>query len=176
VSGGRCRSRSTGRQQRRSRLPIAKPIDASKSVRGPGRSTWAAVQQPHCTTPTLCDRLKPLSCATDPHRPLCPSMVRRRSRSLPLLVAMLPAGRRGRHACGIFAGPPHDLGVGRVASEQISVGEQPRAVIVCKTVGLAYVGSNPTPATTCGNGPWPAHIRARGPSWRCPAVSHDVPL
>ena len=24
---------------------------------------------------------------------------------------------------------------------------------VCKTVGLAYVGSNPTPATTCGNGP-----------------------
>ena len=23
----------------------------------------------------------------------------------------------------------------------------------CKTVGLAYVGSNPTPATTCGNGP-----------------------
>jgi hypothetical protein len=25
----------------------------------------------------------------------------------------------------------------------------------CKTVGLAYVGSNPTPATTCGNGPWP---------------------
>ena len=26
-------------------------------------------------------------------------------------------------------------------------------VTVCKTVGLAYVGSNPTPATTCGNGP-----------------------
>jgi hypothetical protein len=24
---------------------------------------------------------------------------------------------------------------------------------VCKTVGLAYVGSNPTPATTCENGP-----------------------
>ena len=24
---------------------------------------------------------------------------------------------------------------------------------VCKTVGSAYVGSNPTPATTCGNGP-----------------------
>jgi len=23
----------------------------------------------------------------------------------------------------------------------------------CKTVGLAYVGSNPTPATTCGYGP-----------------------
>jgi hypothetical protein len=24
---------------------------------------------------------------------------------------------------------------------------------VCKTVGLAYAGSNPAPATTCGNGP-----------------------
>src|SRR6266568_6671582 len=31
---------------------------------------------------------------------------------------------------------------------------------VCKTVGLAYVGSNPTPATTCGNSPWPAHTRS----------------
>ena len=29
-----------------------------------------------------------------------------------------------------------------------------RGEAVCKTVGLAYVGSNPTPATTCGNGPW----------------------
>jgi hypothetical protein len=26
-------------------------------------------------------------------------------------------------------------------------------VAVCKTVGLAYVGSNPTPAATCGNSP-----------------------
>ena len=33
---------------------------------------------------------------------------------------------------------------------------------VCKTVGLAYVGSNPTPATTCGNGPWPGVFRACG--------------
>src|ERR1017187_4462319 len=47
---------------------------------------------------------------------------------------------------------------------------------VCKTVGLAYVGSNPTPATTCGNGPWPGHIRARGPPCCCPAVYHGVPL
>jgi hypothetical protein len=31
----------------------------------------------------------------------------------------------------------------------------------CKTVGLAYVGSNPTPATTCGNGPWPGFSRRR---------------
>jgi hypothetical protein len=27
------------------------------------------------------------------------------------------------------------------------------AAAVCKTVGSAYVGSNPTPATTCENGP-----------------------
>jgi hypothetical protein len=32
----------------------------------------------------------------------------------------------------------------------------------CKTVGSAYDGSNPTPATTSENGPWPAHIAARG--------------
>src|SRR5215470_8563217 len=31
---------------------------------------------------------------------------------------------------------------------------------VCKTVGSAYVGSNPTPATTCGNSPWPAWMRS----------------
>jgi hypothetical protein len=30
--------------------------------------------------------------------------------------------------------------------------ERPKGA-VCKTVGLAYVGSNPTPATTCGNSP-----------------------
>jgi hypothetical protein len=33
---------------------------------------------------------------------------------------------------------------------------------VCKTVGSAYVGSNPTPATTCGNGPLAAETRPRG--------------
>jgi hypothetical protein len=30
--------------------------------------------------------------------------------------------------------------------------ERPKGA-VCKTVGFAYVGSNPTPATTCGNSP-----------------------
>src|SRR6516225_870842 len=34
---------------------------------------------------------------------------------------------------------------------------------VCKTVGSAYVGSNPTPATTCGNGPLAADTRQAGP-------------
>src|SRR5258705_2656537 len=33
---------------------------------------------------------------------------------------------------------------------------------VCKTVGSAYVGSNPTPATTCGNGPLAADTRPAG--------------
>jgi hypothetical protein len=33
---------------------------------------------------------------------------------------------------------------------------------VCKTVGSAYVGSNPTPATTCGNGPPAAETRPAG--------------
>ncbi len=34
---------------------------------------------------------------------------------------------------------------------------------VCKTVGSAYVGSNPTPATTCENGPLAAETRPGGP-------------
>jgi hypothetical protein len=52
--------------------------------------------------------------------------------------------------------------------------------VPCKTVGSAYVGSNPTPATTCGNGPWPADARGCGPlcyglSWsRCVHVSPAV--
>src|SRR4029077_18758695 len=33
---------------------------------------------------------------------------------------------------------------------------------VCKTVGSAYVGSNPTPATTSGNGPLAAETRPAG--------------
>jgi len=33
---------------------------------------------------------------------------------------------------------------------------------VCKTVGSAYVGSKPTPATTCGNGPLAADTRQAG--------------
>jgi hypothetical protein len=32
----------------------------------------------------------------------------------------------------------------------------------CKTVGSAYVGSNPTPATTCENGPLAAETRPAG--------------
>jgi len=40
----------------------------------------------------------------------------------------------------------------------------------CKTVVSAYVGSNPTPATTCENGPLAAETRPGGPFPSCPAM------
>jgi hypothetical protein len=39
---------------------------------------------------------------------------------------------------------------------------------VCKTVGSAYVGSNPTPATTCENGPLAGNSRLCGPFFSAP--------
>jgi hypothetical protein len=47
---------------------------------------------------------------------------------------------------------------------------------VCKTVGSAYVGSNPTPATTCENGPLARNSRLCGPFLLCPVVCHLVAL
>ena len=47
---------------------------------------------------------------------------------------------------------------------------------VCKTVGSAYVGSNPTPATTCVNGPLARNSRLCGPFLLCPVVCHLVAL
>ena len=55
--------------------------------------------------------------------------------------------------------------------------ERPKGA-VCKTVGLAYVGSNPTPATTCGNSPWPASMRPGADlvsGWPCAAVCGREP-
>jgi len=46
----------------------------------------------------------------------------------------------------------------------------------CKTVGSAYVGSNPTPATTCENGPLAAETRPGGPFSSCHAVYQRVSL
>jgi hypothetical protein len=43
---------------------------------------------------------------------------------------------------------------------------------VCKTVGSAYVGSNPTPATTCENAPLAANSRANGAFCLCPSMCH----
>jgi hypothetical protein len=48
--------------------------------------------------------------------------------------------------------------------------ERAQSGAYCKTVGSAYVGSNPTPATTCGNGPRPAIMAGRGPFSSCPGV------
>ncbi len=47
---------------------------------------------------------------------------------------------------------------------------------VCKTVGSAYVGSNPTPATPCENAPLAANSRASGAFPLCPVVCHLVAL
>src|ERR1700722_19980358 len=47
---------------------------------------------------------------------------------------------------------------------------------VCKTVGSAYVGSNPTPATTCENAPLAGNPRASGAFLLCPVVCHLVTL
>ena len=47
---------------------------------------------------------------------------------------------------------------------------------VCKTVGSAYVGSNPTPATRCRNPPLAANSRAGGGFLLCPVVCHLVAL
>ena len=47
---------------------------------------------------------------------------------------------------------------------------------VCKTVGSAYVGSNPTPATTCENALLAAISRASGAFLLGPGVCHLVAL
>jgi hypothetical protein len=46
----------------------------------------------------------------------------------------------------------------------------------CKTVGSAYVGSNPTPATTCENAPLAANSRAGGAFLLGPMVGRLVTL
>src|SRR5215472_19180203 len=58
----------------------------------------------------------------------------------------LPDGPRRDWSCSplFFSLPPHSAARGRLP-------EWPKGA-VCKTVGLAYVGSNPTPATPQGNG------------------------
>ena len=53
------------------------------------------------------------------------------------------------------------------ATPQVTAGGSNWTVVVCKPVGSAYVGSNPTPATTpatkCGNGPLAGNSRLCGP-------------
>src|SRR5580693_6229957 len=61
--------------------------------------------------------------------------------------ATMPEGpRRNQSCCPLFFSLlPHRVALGRLP-------EWPKGA-VCKTVGSAYVGSNPTPATTRGNAP-----------------------
>jgi len=46
----------------------------------------------------------------------------------------------------------------------------------CKTVGSAYPGSNPGPATTCVNSPWPGRMPVRGCPCLCGCVRPGVPV
>src|SRR5882724_7995016 len=66
--------------------------------------------------------------------------------------------RVSRLPCGLVLGYPCDAAS---AAAYGRLPEWPKGA-VCKTVGSAYVGSNPTPATTCGNGPLAADTRPAG--------------
>ena len=95
------------------------------------------------------------------------------------MVAAVPNGQRNR-SCRRRPWPGAFLSVARVSSRSPGradgggPGTAPRSAYalvsgvclgrrraVCKTVGSAYDGSNPSPATTCGNGPLAANSRAR---------------
>jgi hypothetical protein len=64
----------------------------------------------------------------------------------------------------------------RTASMLVSGGVTRAERAGCKTVGSAYVGSNPTPATTCENAPLAANSRASGAFLLCPGMCHLVAL
>ena len=66
--------------------------------------------------------------------------------------------RVSRLPCGLVLGYPCDAAS---AAAYGRLPEWPKGA-VCKTVGSAYVGSNPTPATTCVNGPLAAETRPAG--------------
>jgi hypothetical protein len=111
------------------------------------------------------------------------------------LPAPLPAGLYGRRAApskpvrGCPCGGPVGSQRPRTYSGQRRHGKGDPAVFVqvdryieghegavCKTVGSAYVGSNPTPATTCGNAPLAANSRVSGAFLLRPVVCHLVTL
>jgi hypothetical protein len=99
------------------------------------------------------------------------SAVRGRASPCPWPFTTAPESQvHGRVADG--GGPGSRLK--RVCAGQGCVARFRRAV--CKTVGSAYVGSNPTPATTCENGPLARNSRLCGPFLLCPVVCHLVAL
>src|SRR5262249_27570258 len=63
-----------------------------------------------------------------------------------------------------------------VVFPQVRDGMEVQVVAGCKTVGSAYVGSNPTPATTCENALLAANSRASGAFLLGPGVCHLVAL
>src|SRR6266568_4831489 len=68
------------------------------------------------------------------------------------------------------SGQRRDAETGPVMFAQVNGYVAWRGGAVCKTVGSAYVGSNPTPATTCENGPLAAETRPGGPFPSCHAM------
>jgi hypothetical protein len=87
------------------------------------------------------------------------------------------AAVRGPHAPGTRR--PRTAAARNRASKRVRAGQRgvTRAERAgCKTVGSAYVGSNPTPATTCEDGPLAANSRLGGPFFLCAAMSHLVAL
>src|SRR6185437_13260187 len=83
------------------------------------------------------------------------------------MLHRIPCTVRSCHGLS-FSEPRSRCGYGRLP-------EWPKGA-VCKTVGSAYVGSNPTPATTSQNGPLAANSRAGGGFLLCPVVCHLVAL
>src|SRR2546430_2386218 len=86
---------------------------------------------------------------------------RRRRRSQPLPADRAGQGPGGGMRVRQAARGPLSFTVPSCGTAQGRLPERPKGA-VCKTVGFAYVGSNPTPATTCENDPWPGFSRSRG--------------
>ena len=81
----------------------------------------------------------------------------------------------GRPGAGVHGHMADSVGATNVISEHYAGqgGVLGRGGEVCKTVGSAYVGSNPAPATS-ENGPLAAETRPGGPFPSCRAVYQGV--
>ena len=104
--------------------------------------------------------------------PVCAGQAR-----CPDTVRGCPCGRAARSPrARTYSGQRRHSGHHPVASAQVRWYLEVQAGKYCKTVGSAYVGSNPTPATTCENGPWAAETRPGGPFSSCHAVYQGASL
>jgi hypothetical protein len=87
-----------------------------------------------------------------------------------------PAGRAGQGRGGDMHLPqaargPLSFTVPSCGAAQGRLPERPKGA-VCKTVGYAFPGSNPGPATTSGNGPWPGVSPGLRAVVRCVIIGH----